>query len=470
MKPRLFIQLGRTGDLINLLPLWWRLHQQTGQRPRIVTRQDYLPLLAGASYVEAIPFDGRIDDPGAALAWAKKNYPSHEILVSQYENNPVDNRRVTPCYQMESWRLAGALDEFGKWPLVLETMKDAPARPYENTVLVCTNSISSPWPHGSALHAALLNSIPNVRFIEIGGERFSSPQVWIPFFNVARCLVTVDTMHLHLSRAARVPVVAILQDRPHLGSVPPPATVAKFGYAEAGHDLAAVVAAVRRVLATKCGGTAVHAVHLHGKTERHARAQATWGSGLFPRRTSVETLPRTAQNIGDPRPLPYLKDILAHSMTGCHDSDLILWTNDDVALLPGLTDWLRSHVALYGAASMRRSDAHIGRDLFAFTAKWLRDNWEELPDYIIGTCDWDLGLAAMIRAKRGIVTCLGNVGIDFYPCDATERLYTHEEHPSEWNVADVANVPSVRHNRECFRKWAEKYCPGIRFHRDGLLA
>lgn len=465
------MQLGRHGDLINLLPLWWRLHQQSGQRPRIVTRPDYLPLLAGASYVEAIPFDGRIDDPAAALAWARKNYLTHEIIVSQYENNPVDSRRLTPCYQMESWRLAGALDEFGKWPLVLEHDDDSAAlRGNIGDIVVAAQSISSPFPD-EALMDALLAEFGG-RITRIDDMRMPNPQCMIPYLNAASVLVTVDTMHIHLARAAKVPVVAILQDRPHLGSVPPPACVAKFGYAEAANDLGRVVEAVRGVVDGEEGVAVWLASHIHGHTDRHIRARETWRASRLqradPSPDRVAAM-RTAAEIGDPRPLRYLKDVLRFQLEYAASRDVILWINDDIALSPEIRRWCETHIPLYGAASMRRSDDHIGRDLFAFTAKWLRDNWDELPDYIIGTCDWDMGLAAMIRAKRGIVTCLGNVGIDFYPCDATERLYTHEEHPSEWNVPNVASVPSVRHNRECFRRWAERYCPGIKFYPDGLL-
>lgn len=447
-----------------------------------MTRPDYLPLLAGASYVEAIPFDGRIDDPAAALAWAKKNYPHDDITVSHVENNP-DSRRLTPSYQLEAWRLAGALDEFGKWPLVLEHDGEPAAQAMAEIgvppIAVALNGISSPWGYGDALWGALSTALPNAMLVDVTHLRLKSPQDLIPLFNVARCLVTVDTMHLHLARAARVPVVAILQDRePWFGSVPSPSVVARFNYKEATANLGPVIEAVRRVISARDDIPIVHARDRHGKSDRHKRAQAGWSAWYVASRASSAVNPwagdpdphrNAANTIGDPRPLPYFKDVLQAALTNASDHEVIFWTNDDVALLPGLAEWLRSHVALYGAAIMRRSDDHIGRDLFAFTAKWLRDNWDELPDYIIGTCDWDMGLAAMIRAKRGIVTCLGNVGIDFYPCDATERLYTHEEHPSEWNVPNVASVPSVRHNRECFRRWAERYCPGIKFYPDGLL-
>lgn len=470
MSPKLYLHLGRNGDLLNLMPWWRRESLSIGRPVKILTRPDYLPLLSAVPYVEVLTVDAPINDPRSALRYAEKTFKGHQIVISQVENNPRDSRRLTPNYQMEAWRLAGALSEWGKWPLELEYKYIAPdsGRP---TILVARGGISSPFGRGASLLEAI-----DARFgrdcyvVDISNHTLERPQALIPVLNTARCLVTVDTMHLHLSKACRVPVVALLQDKePWLGSLPPPACVAHFGYRDAAGDMAQVVRAVERVM-MEFGPRVIHVCDRFGLTERHERAKASWVVASLEGAPNACSFGRSARDIGDPRALPYFKDVLSTGMCDARDDDVILWTNDDICVLPGLVPYLRRNVSLFGAISMRRDATHMGRDLFAFTAGWLRRYWSELPDYIQGASDFDLGVASMIRAKRGIVTCLENLSVDFYPCDAAERLYTHDEHPSEWNrTPDWALAPSVRHNRRLFRDWAERHCPEIKFHHDGLV-
>jgi len=469
--PKLYVHLGRNGDLLNLLPWWRRESMATGQPVKILTRPDYLPLLSGYPYVEAFTVDVPVGDSRAAFRHASTRFKGHQIIVSQVENNPNDARRLTPNYQMEAWRLAGALSEWGKWPLVIDHPASTQAEESKPTLLVAPGGISSPFPASAQLMTDLHRAFGEVaHVIDITNHIFATPQHLVPILNSARCLVTVDTMHLHLSRACRVPVVALLQDKERwLGSLPPPACVAHFGYRDAAGDMAQVVRAVERVM-REFGPRVIHVCDRFGLTERHERAKASWVAAGLEGAPNACNFGRSARNIGDPRALPYFKDVLSTGMCDARDDDVILWTNDDICVLPGLVPYLRRNVSLFGAVSMRRDATHMGRDLFAFTAGWLRRHWEELPDYIQGASDFDLGVAAMIRAKRGIVTCLENLSVDFYPCDAAERLYTHDEHPSEWNrTPDWALAPSVRHNRRLFRDWAERHCPEIRFHHDGLV-
>lgn len=194
--------------------------------------------------------------------------------------------------------------------------------------------------------------------------------------------------------------------------------------------------------------------------------------------------PRNAKDsIGDPRRLPFIKDLLAVAMKEASSEDVIVWTNDDTILDPSFPKWVLSYVSKHRAVSMRRTENasaehmrkalnrnlhHIGRDMFAFQVSWLRENWDEFPDYILGASDFDLGIAAMLRNKHGVKSRLGNMGVDFFPADATERLIFHDPHKGAWEVPMFWTLPSNKWNRRQFMNWAAKHQPSLPITMDGL--
>lgn len=221
-----------------------------------------------------------------------------------------------------------------------------------------------------------------------------------------------------------------------------------------------------------------HAVDVFGTTERHQRAQASWAplyeSGeMAPVR--VAKYPRNAkQAINDPRELPFLKDLLAAAVNGADQDDIIVWTNDDITLADSLPEWVRGYVGRNEATTMRRIEPkmdyiHVGRDMMAFKTSWLRKWWDEVPDYILGASDFDLGMAAFVRHKHGVKTSMANMSVDLPPSDAVARLIAHEPHKGAWEYPDLTAIPSTRWNRKQFMGWAFKHQPTMRFSADGIL-
>lgn len=217
---------------------------------------------------------------------------------------------------------------------------------------------------------------------------------------------------------------------------------------------------------------------MFGTTERHLRAQSTWqplydSAQMIPVR--MTKYPRDAkQAINDPRPLPFMKDLLATAVNGAEQDDIIIWTNDDIALAETFAEWARGYIGRNAATSMRRIEpkaeyTHIGRDMMGFKVSWLRKWWDEIPDYILGASDFDLGMAAFIRHKHGIPTSMANMGTDLTPADAPARLIAHEPHKGAWEHPDLTQLPSSRWNRKQFMSWAFKHQPTIRFNGQGIL-
>lgn len=176
---------------------------------------------------------------------------------------------------------------------------------------------------------------------------------------------------------------------------------------------------------------------------------------------------RSAIFIGD-RDLPYLKDVLHHAMSQAGDDDVILFTNSDVALHPALVPLLQFHVPVFECCSAQRLDyadahtaqgeKHIGRDLFAFTKRWLVEKWSEIPDFILGCSEWDLCLAGMIRLHHGISLVKHPTSEVIHPAEIPVGYVTHVKHNAEWmHPTYVDTAPAQVHNKRLFREWREKY-------------
>jgi hypothetical protein len=472
---KLYIELGRNGDIVNILPLLWRNWCQKAPANLLVAKE-YLPLTQGCTYFQAAVYPGAHNQPGAAEAWAKQNRHSEVPVVCQVENNPNDSRQLTDSYQKESWRLAGALDEFGRWPLVFDRRNT----PRENAlvsqiqkskpmILFAGESISSPFPDAAPLLASLKYQFAEYDVIDLSGVRAQHIYDLIGLYQSAALLISVDTVHIHLARACHTPVIAIINNG-WLGSIPPPTTVKSFRYT--GADTGSVLMAASDVLYPS-SRTIYHASDIFGQTERHKRARATWeplfNYGVIPMHPSG-IYPKDARAIGCARQLPYLKEIIRPAFDAALPDDVILFCNDDVGLNADIIPWARAHVGTYGAASMRRDSAHCGRDLFGFTKRWLQKHWEEIPDLILGVDSWDIGLAAIIRHHRGIASTLENISYDFFPCETTDRLLLHENHPPSWHVQGYDHEPATKHNRKLFRQWAKDFQPQMPFNQDNVIS
>lgn len=216
-----------------------------------------------------------------------------------------------------------------------------------------------------------------------------------------------------------------------------------------------------------------HACELHAPHPRDEKrikaARASWGAlyavGVV--QCHVTHWTRSASAIGD-RDLPYLKDVLNFGMTVAADDDVILLTNSDVHLDPALVPLLQFHVPVFDCCSAQRLDyadahtargeKHIGRDLFAFTKRWLVEKWSEIPDFILGCSEWDLCLAGMIRLYHGISLVKHPTSEVIHPAEIPVGYVTHVKHNAEWmHPTYVDTAPAQVHNKRLFREWREKY-------------
>jgi hypothetical protein len=162
-------------------------------------------------------------------------------------------------------------------------------------------------------------------------------------------------------------------------------------------------------------------------------------------------LKRTAKGtLKDPRALPYLRDLLGIALNRSTPNDLVVFTNDDVVLSPGLTETL---CLVENAAWSSRMEfvrlpelptcleimmgrKHPGADLFAFTPEWWVLHGDDMPDMVLGAPEWDMVLRLLMQITTGV---------------ELHAAIAHEEHRSYWltHTSDRSTV----HNRKLAFEW-----------------
>lgn len=476
MPRRVIMCLGRNGDLINILPMLMNMNQR-GVRPMVCVSEEFQGVLDGVSYCDRIAYPGPYNDPAKGHHWLQQRFPGEAITIAQHYRHPFDKQRLTASYQTEAWRVAGEINEFGKHPLVFDRADKAESNAFaaantmegKDVILIAADGVSSPFNRREDLMRMLHQSFPDAWVQDISQMRAAKIFDMISVYEKSACLVSVDTVHLHLARAAKVPVVSIINDG-FFGSVPPPSSVCTIRYSDP-EVLEKVRQAVVTVLDAKNGHRfVVHSVHMHGETDRHKRAQATWGPA-FGDESIIEhhsTDWGLIQSVdGDTRQLAPIKAILegpkGKAISG---GDVIIFQNSDISLTPGSISAMRRHAATFGAFSMRRIDVgenftHVGRDLFGFRADWLTDRLPTIPDFFMGCPYFDLVLAAMIRKERGVISTRENMATDFYPCEMESGPATHEPHASTWACEHEHTLGANIWNRRLAIDWCKENMPSL---------
>lgn len=431
----ILVQLARAGDIINVLPLAFALSKKIGRVNWLVSAE-HAGLLEGASYVKAIIWPGNQD----SLPEALRRYAGQQPICTQAWLNP-DESKQTDSFAQEQWRYAGMLDERDSWPLIFDHQDFPRANALRDTVLsqvsgerplvlVATDSISTPYRYADKLIATVRGL--DVDVVDMRAVRARRVYDLLPLYEAADCLVTVDSMQLHLSRAANCPTIALINDG-WRGATPTPQTIASWRYSEIGSDLALVAKGVQKQLSRKADSIAVVINTYKPDTDRHKRAMAT-----HPEDAIYATF--------DHR--PKVSELLLLGLEA--GKDVVCFTNDDVSFPVGSLDRIKRHACKwdFGCSRRPRVPVHVGREIFWFRSDWLRANWANLPDPYWSVQKPDLILAMWMRRMRGIKTTLENLEYDFAPVELPPGIIEHEDHKSDWDRPEVLSLPEGLYNEQ----------------------
>lgn len=188
-----------------------------------------------------------------------------------------------------------------------------------------------------------------------------------------------------------------------------------------------------------------------------------YARGVVP--VHVWSTDRTSLELGDARAVPYWKDLLRAGLNHSSlDDDIIIYSNDDTVILPEILPPLKDHVRKHGCTTTfrctyrgpmgsldqirrlpKRND--LGRDLFAFTRRWLQEHLRQFPDYLIGTTDWDYFLAIYMRLAQRLEVSMETIGQSWPSTELPVGYVWHEAHLPWWKQKNNRyDAPAQRHN------------------------
>ena len=429
------LNLGRLGDNINLLPVAYANRGAT-----FVTAEKYASIFEGTSYCKIRKYSG---DPVELHHCINLCQGLPDLRVAQVFMHPKETKQEKN-YALESYRLGRFRDLWRKFPYVFDRrdpereQKLIPKGPF---IAVATHGVSSPFMHGEHLIRGLKARFPDYKIVDLSTIQAEKPFDLLGVLDAASCLVTIDTLHLWLANAAKCPTIALI-NQGWMGSPPPVTATATFRYKD--YNVDQICDEVEKTLLPT--GEVWAIVDRFGKEKRHRGAFKSQKQA-FTHLLTAENV-RTAQEIGDSRPLPMLKSMLEKALKFAKGRDIIVWTNDDVQISNLST--VINHCRRFGVVGVRRDPAHIGRELFAFRWDWLADRIYNFPDCAVASPWFDLAVAAWIRRQFGWVSTMDNLIEDRYPAEIpNEGILFHEDHPSSWT--NSMDNPASKWNERIFK-------------------
>jgi glycosyltransferase involved in cell wall biosynthesis len=486
-----FVQLGRYGDIINILPLLKKRFDDTRQPADLVVAEQFASLLEGTSYVKVHAFPGRFEELVAAEHWARQRFQT--ITTTQIYGRGFKYTPVTESFCKDSWHRAGALDRWGTLPLVFDNRNAEREEKLWNTfddgrpmLLVALGGHSSPFPDAAALmekiSARFGSSHKIVDLRSVQAERLYD---LLGLFDRAAVLLTIDSAPLHLAAASTIPAIELLMDRtgPWYASIPKGNSILAIPYGQAllrWPEIERALASGETPDATHSSAPNSSPPIASNPTLKSARAMkfVLTHSEFTPR--DPETLRRynfasaTRQTIaskfgnwrmapftevrmarkfsdGNGTQLPYIKDLLNHAAGYANSQDWLVLVNADICFTDKVQEILLEQVRQNRPVALRRRDVgklsaplteeqirsaaeYGGRDLFAFSKEWWQAMRGKFPDMLLGREAWDVLLGTLVQMNGGDTR--------------TGGIY-HERHQGVWNNPRFREtLPSQRHNRK----------------------
>lgn len=460
-KRRIVVQLGKYGDIFNILPAIRVMAQQCGQPVRMMVASQFADAVTGLSYVEPIIFEGDFFHGfNEAVALAKLGHD--EVIVSQVCGKDYSFTRVERHFNMESWRLAGMGKHFFTAPLVLDNRdfarEKALAEKYllkdRHNVLVNLSGKSSPLYAGPTLLEWFRTALPDVSFVDVGSVRAEHITDLLGLYDRAVCLITCDTATLHLARSHPIPVIALCAEGWN-GSRPVVNPLFKCTYNQVWRHLSSMCHLIRQ-----CTETHPKMIRLwqdykapNEKTaNRELAAYETWiGSEVVTMPFNPRDYPTTL-DIGDTVDAPELKAVFDRAVYS-YPKDIIVFANNDICILPQAVNVIRAAVNQYGCfyspridvdqvelpfSNILEGDEYAGADLFAMTADWWKACRDRFPNLYLGFEGYDFVLRALML-ESGL--------------PKQSPVVVHQRHDSShWKGQN--DRPGQKHNRSVCRKWA----------------
>lgn len=385
-------QSSRSGDMLNLLPL---IHADAKEGKRVVFAgpETLRPWFDGIGYCAfeglGLPLAGQV---GATTQAAKL---AETVVAPPYNAQPP----ITDSWAKEMWLLLGKLPLWKQNLPIVFDRRDAKREAIlldrmlfkKAVILLASEGRSSPF-HSSSLLRVLVDLKFGAAYnvIDLSEIDLPHPFDFLALYEKAHCLVTVDTMHLHLARACpELPVVALVNDTLTEGLACPlwrkspwfPQHVFHCGYSDFP------VRALEML-------NAIQNPNIAFKTkDKVLQVISSLDPGWEPRLDNhLEIVPgmfgRDGKNSStkDALRYPFLKDAIRAAAACCFDGDLICLTRSATAInvIDGRT--FKDLAPWFSARTIVREDGaqefHPAYDLFCFSKTFWNEHGGDLPDLL----------------------------------------------------------------------------------------
>lgn len=216
-----YLCLSKFGDICSLLPVLHHEFLTTGVKPTLVVARAYRAIPEALDYINTLVFDGDQHDLEKALKFAKSR--CDDVRVTQLHGTGFNFQHHHPSFQYDQWDRAGALDKWDTLPLVLPRrnnllvwklgLEDRPGKP-QKFILYGDHSQSSPFLQKEDLAELLQSNFPQHQIVRLSSVRASHPLDLLALIDAAALFVSVDSMPLHLAKASKPPIIALVSDMP----------------------------------------------------------------------------------------------------------------------------------------------------------------------------------------------------------------------------------------------------------------
>lgn len=455
-----WICLGRTGDIINMLPLVLHDYQQ-GNQPTVITAATWSNLLDGIGYADSLVWNGDYSKPTLAKAWAESLGKFQEIQVPQC----YGQRFIQKCSNFceEAWRLADRHYLWGQLPLVFDRRDKQREQSLipdfkKPMILVHTQGISSAFHQGSELFEALKPLRETHEIVDLSLVKANRFYDLLGLYEKAQYLVCIDSGPLHLAHATpNLKVIALITDKPSLwhGSPARLNHVLRIRYNEFDKRKGEIPEAIRNGKQSERRFIHVWSDYPRndlGAQKRHRMAKLTWEkemAGWIELALLDTDLDRNSRtDFDDFKAAPYVTDMVNKAMEKADLWDIVVLTNDDTCVAPDLAMTLKLALPECGACwgarrehrlinrimtttELMQGRKHVGADIFAFTKGWWLKYGHEMPDMLMGFENWDYVMRTIINEHGG---------------RELEGLCYHEIHQGDWTKR--RNSPAAKHNQQ----------------------
>lgn len=214
------ISLGKLGDIFSALPCVHQEYKRTGKPVDLIVSKQYASAVEGVDYIKPIIWNGHWQDLTGAIRFAKKQY--QKVIVPQTYGKELPIQKRAPSFQGDSYLRSGMASEWDNLELVLPR----PANTAElvkthlgghKTILLADKSESSAFPHEAELLKTLAYNFSQThKVVKLSEIKLPNIKDFLALYDAADLIVTIDTVHLHLSAASKTPVVAFATDKPEL--------------------------------------------------------------------------------------------------------------------------------------------------------------------------------------------------------------------------------------------------------------